>query len=142
MTAPDPEANRRSVLEYHRRLWQDGDLAAVTDSFAADAVVHVTGFDGSAVDTIRDDAQRYQGAFTDISSAVVDVIAEGDRVVLHWRTVGRHVGIYGKVAATGKEIVMAGIDIFRLADGLIVECWSMWDGLDVYDQMGVLPELW
>lgn len=130
------------IARYHQRLWGSGDLTAIDEAFAPFAVVHLTGFDGSAVQTVRDDATRYQGAFTDVSTAVLSLLAEDDRVVLHWSTTGTHTGPYGKVAATGKAITMTGIDIFRVADGRIVELWSMWDGLDVYDQMGVLPELW
>jgi predicted ester cyclase len=60
--------------------------------------------------------------------------------VLRWATSGRHVGPYGDIAATGRRITMRGIDILRIEGAQIVECWSMWDGLDVYDQLGVLPE--
>lgn len=131
-----------AVARFHRRLWGEGDLGAIDELFDPGAVVHMTGFDGSAVDTVRDDAVRYRGAFSDISSQVVALLEDGDRVVLHWSTVGIHTGTYGKVLATGKVITMSGIDIYRLADGRAVECWSMWDGLDVYSQMGVLPDLW
>jgi predicted ester cyclase len=136
------DGNKGVVAEFHRRLWDEADFTVIDEVFAADAVVHMTGFDSGAVDSIRDDATRYRGSFTDISTEVVSLMGEGDRVVLHWQTTGRHVGRYGKVEATGKTITMSGIDIFRIAQSRIVECWSMWDGLDVYDQMGVLPDLW
>jgi predicted ester cyclase len=130
------------IAAYHRRLWGSGDLTAIDEAFAADAVVHLTGFDGSAVQTVRDDASRYFGAFTAVSTSVSSLLSDGDRVVLQWSTTGTHVGPYGKVAATGRVVTMHGIDIFRVDDRRIVELWSMWDGLDVYDQLGVLPELW
>ncbi len=130
------------IARFHQRLWADGDLGAIDDTFDPDAVVHMTGFDGSAVDTVRADAVRYRGAFTDIESQVLALLADGDRVILHWSTVGRHIGQYGKVAATGRTVTMTGIDIFRLSGPRVSECWSMWDGLDVYDQLGVLPDLW
>jgi predicted ester cyclase len=130
------------IAGFHQRLWAEGDLTAIDDAFAPDAVVHMTGFDGSAVRAVRADAERYQNAFTDVSTEVLALLADGDRVVLHWATTGRHVGQYGKVAATGKVIRMTGIDIFRGAGGRIVELWSLWDGLDVFEQLGALPELW
>lgn len=134
--------NKRVVAEFHRRLWAEADLAVIEETFAPEALVHMTGFDESARAAVRADAERYRGAFSDVESSVLALVGEGDRVVLHWSTTGRHVGPYGKVAATGKAVTMTGIDIFRIADGMIVECWSMWDGLDVYDQMDVLPEFW
>jgi predicted ester cyclase len=131
-----------AVARFHRRLWGEGDLGAIDELFDPAAVVHMTGFDGSAVDTVRDDAVRYRSAFSDVSSRVLALLEDRERVVLHWSTVGTHTGTYGKVPATGKVITMSGIDIYRFTDGRAVECWSMWDGLDVYSQMGVLPELW
>ncbi|MFT4082182.1 MAG: ester cyclase [Nocardioides sp.] len=132
----------RLVADYHRRLWAEGDLGAIGEAFAPDAIVHLTGFDDRAVAAVRADAVRYRGAFTEVSTEILTLLTDGDRVVLHWSTVGRHVGPYGKVPATGRVVTMTGIDIFRIADGRVIECWSLWDGLDVYDQLGVLPELW
>jgi predicted ester cyclase len=132
-------ANKAMVLRYHERLWGQGDLTAIAEAWAPDAVVHMTGFDGGGIDTVTDDAVRYQGAFIDVTTTVADLLADGDRVVLRWETSGRHVGPYGDVAATGKVITMRGIDVLRLDGGRIVEAWSMWDGLDVYEQFGLLP---
>ncbi|OLT12417.1 hypothetical protein BJF78_04270 [Pseudonocardia sp. CNS-139] len=135
-----PEANKQVVRTYHERLWRDGDRSAIDEFWWPDATVHMTGFDGTAVEVVREDVDRYLGAFTDVRTEIEDLLGDGDRVVLRWATTGRHVGPYGDVAATGRQITMRGIDILRLRDGRIVECWSMWDGLDVYGQLGVLPE--
>lgn len=136
------EVNKTRVSDFHRRLWGQGDHTAIDDLFLPDAVVHFTGFDGSAVQTVRDDAARWWGAFDDVKTSIEDLLADGDRVVVRWSTSGRHIGDYGKVSATGKRITMSGIDIFRFEEARVVECWSMWDGIDVFDQLGVLPELW
>lgn len=130
--------NAAIVREYHERVWVKDDLTAIDDCWSPSASVAVTGFDSSSLDAIRADVARYRGAFTDVEAHILDVIAQGDKVALHWRTSGRHVGPYGSVAATGRVITMEGMDIFRLADGLIVDCQSLWDGLSVYEQLGVL----
>jgi predicted ester cyclase len=129
------------VRAYHESLWRDGDLGAIDRYWTPGAVVHMTGFDGDALDVVRADAQRYLGAFTGIETRIDDLLGDGDKVVLRWATAGDHVGPYGTITATGKRITMRGVDIFRVSDGRIVECWSLWDGLDVYEQLGVLPEL-
>jgi predicted ester cyclase len=132
--------NKDLVRAYHERLWRDGDVSAIGELWSPDAAVHMTGFDGTAVDVVHEDVTRNVGAFTEVETAILDLLGDGDRVVLRWETSGRHVGPYGDIAATGKRITMRGIDILRVADGRIVECWSMWDGLDVYGQLGALPE--
>lgn len=132
------EANKATVSAYHTALWRDGDKGAIDRYWSPDAKVHMTDFEGTAVDVVREDVNRYFGAFTDIQTTIEHLVADGDRVVLHWSTSGKHVGPYGEIAATGKRITMTGMDLLRLEGGRIVECWSMWDGLSVYDQLGVL----
>jgi len=130
--------NAHIVREYHERVWVRDDLTAIDECWSPSASVAVTGFESSTLDAIREDVARYRGAFTDVDAQILDLIAEGDKVALHWRTSGLHVGPYGSVAPTGRVITMEGMDIFRVEDGLIVSCQSLWDGLSVYEQLGVL----
>ncbi|MCW5715931.1 MAG: ester cyclase [Bauldia sp.] len=140
MTAAEDadEAAKALVSTYHHRLWGEGDRAAIDAFWAPDAKVHMTGFDGTAIDVVRQDVERYFGAFTDVSTRIEHLLADGTIVTLHWSTTGRHVGRYGDIAPTNRTITMTGIDLLRIAGGRIVECWSMWDGLSVFEQMGVL----
>lgn len=133
----------RDVVEaYHQQLWGEQDLSAIDRFVSPEALVHVSSFDSSAAQTIFDDATRYFAAFSDIVTSRDDLITQADKAVLRWSTVGTHVGPYGRVQPTQRRVTMAGIDIFAVRSGLIVECWSVWDGLDVFDQLGALPELW
>ncbi len=43
------------------------------------------------------------------------------------------------IAATGKQGIITGMDIYRIAGGKIEEAWSNWDTLRMLQQMGVLP---
>ncbi|MDH6181580.1 putative ester cyclase [Microbacteriaceae bacterium SG_E_30_P1] len=131
-------SNADIVRDYHERVWVRDDLTAIDEYWSPEASVAVTGFESSTLDAIRADVARYRGAFTDVEAHILNLIAEGDKVALHWRTSGRHVGPYGSVAATGRVITMEGMDIFRVEGGLIVDCQSLWDGLSVYEQLGVL----
>ena len=40
---------------------------------------------------------------------------------------------------TGKHITMSGLELFRLADGKIVEAWVAYDNLSLMQQLGVIP---
>lgn len=132
------DTNKAVIRNYHDRLWGMGDLSVIKEVWSPEAKVSMTDFDGTALDTVVEDAERYFGAFTDVKTTIHDLLAEGDKVVLHWSTTGKHVGPYGDVAATGREISMQGMDILTLKEGKIVEIASMWDGMGVYDQLGVL----
>jgi predicted ester cyclase len=130
------------IQTFHLRLWGDGDASAIDDLVDPAAVTIMTGFEGSTVEVMKEDVARYQGAFADVSTEIVELIAEGDRVVMWWRTVGTHVGPYGDIAPTptGRRITMEGVDIFRVAGDQIVEVRSFWDAAEVYRQFGLLAD--
>lgn len=132
------DSNKALVRAYHTELWEQGDKTAIGRYWSPDAKVDITDFESSAIDAIQDDVTRYWSAFNDVSTKILNLIAEDDKVVLHWETTGFHFAPYGDVAATNKRISMSGMDILRIENDLIVECTSMWDGMSVYDQLGVL----
>ena len=69
------------------------------------------------------------------------MIAEDDRVMVRWTSHGTHQGESRGLPPTGKQVTNSGINIFRIADGKIVEVWDIFDRLWVWQQLGVLPEL-
>lgn len=130
------------VRQFHLQLWSRGDVAAIDRYVDPGAVTAMTGFDGSTVEVMREDVDRYTKAFDDVSTEIVDLIGQGDRVVMWWRTVGTHVGPYGDIAPepTGMRITMEGVDFFTVADDRIVAIRSFWDAAEVYRQFGLLAE--
>src|SRR4051812_29116455 len=53
-------------------------------------------------------------AFGPLAVSIDDQVAEDDRVTTRWSAVGTHVGTFAGIPPTGREIVMAGIDIHRI----------------------------
>jgi len=43
------------------------------------------------------------------------------------------------VEPTGREIVLRGINLFRVVDGKIVERWGRLDNLGLMQQLGLVP---
>ncbi|WP_162942396.1 ester cyclase [Desertimonas flava] len=144
MTTPDhpsiPNENKGIVERFHHRLWGDGDASVIDEVVAPDAVTHWGDSESNTIEAMRADVERYFAGFTDVSTGIDDLLGDDDKVVLRWSTTGRHTGPYGKVAPTGKTITMEGVDVYRLAGGRIVEAWSMWDGLSVYQQLGLVAD--
>jgi predicted ester cyclase len=130
------------VSTLHRELWGTGDRTAIDRHVAPDARTEMTGFEGSTIETMREDVDRYFAAFSDVSTEILDVIESGDRVAMWWRTVGTHTGPYGEIAPepTGKRVTMEGVDLFRVIGERIVEVRSFWDAAAVYRQFGLLGE--
>lgn len=68
-----------------------------------------------------------------------DLVAEGDKVAGRITAYGTHTGDLFGVPATGREIRVSGIAIWRIRDGKIVEHWHETDALGLMQQLGVLP---
>ncbi len=130
------------VRTMHLELWGASDPTAIDRYISPDARTVMTGFEGSTIEVMREDVERYHGAFEDVQTEIVELIDAGDKVVLWWRTTGTHTGPYGDIAPqpTGKQITMEGVDIYTVADAKIVEVRSFWDAAEVYRQFGLLAD--
>jgi predicted ester cyclase len=71
---------------------------------------------------------------------IEDVVAEGDRVVVRWTNTGTHVAEFAGIPPTGRPFTISGIDIYRLADGVLCEHWDVVDQLSLLGQLGLLPD--
>ena len=80
----------------------------------------------------------FLASFPDTHMDVVDLIAEGDKVVARFKCSGTHLGEWQGHAPSGRRF--EGIDevyIFRLRDGQIVHAWGLEDTLKRLDQLGL-----
>jgi steroid delta-isomerase-like uncharacterized protein len=78
-------------------------------------------------------------AFPDSRVVVDDVIAEGDKVAVRHRLQGTHQTEFQGVPATGRQVEVGGIVIFRIEKGLIAEAWLNADIMGMMQQLGVVP---
>jgi len=67
-------------------------------------------------------------------------IAEGDIVVGRFVAKGTHTGEFMGIPATGKQVSISGVNIFRIANGKAVEHWGNQDDMAMMQQLGVIPE--
>jgi predicted ester cyclase len=54
------------------------------------------------------------------------------------KVAGTHKGEFRGLAPTGKKITVTYVGIHRIANGKVVERWSVYDMLDFYKQLGVV----
>ena len=79
------------------------------------------------IETFRQFAADAHAAFPDMQITVEDMIAEGDRVAARVIMRGTHRGEFQGIAPTGKRVQVRAMDMFRIADGKIVEHWGHGD---------------
>jgi predicted ester cyclase len=82
----------------------------------------------------------FRAAFPDWHSRVELLIGEDDLVVELFTASGVQHGEMMGSAADGRTVVLRGIQIFRLRDGVIVERWARLDELGLLRQLGLVPD--
>ena len=82
---------------------------------------------------------QFQAGFPDMQVIVEDVLAEGDKVVTRGFFTGTHLGVFNGIPATGKEVKVPYLDIWRLENGTAVENWVQLDLLGMLQQIGAVP---
>jgi steroid delta-isomerase-like uncharacterized protein len=134
------DLNKAVVRRWLEELWNCGKGAIAEELFAPDYVRR----DGKG-DRVRGPAgvrhllAAYRGAFPDLCFREDQLLAEGDHVAVRWTAIGTHRGAFLGFPATHRRGVLTGMDLFRLADGKIVESWPSHDQLDMLEQLGLLP---
>jgi predicted ester cyclase len=83
---------------------------------------------------------RHRQVWGDWTETINIMMAEGDRVMVHWVGKGVQAGEYMGIPATNRMVSLSGVYLFRITDGKIVEVWNLWDRLGELQQMGILPE--
>jgi steroid delta-isomerase-like uncharacterized protein len=76
---------------------------------------------------------------SDTRVIVEDAFAVGDRVVGRYSYRARHTGPFVGVPASGADITMRSIDIWRFENDRFVEHWDELNLLEVFQQMGAIP---
>jgi predicted ester cyclase len=80
----------------------------------------------------------FQSAFPDFEMEIVDLIAEADKVVAHFRCSGTHRGEWLGVPATGRRFEKVDeIYIFQVQDGRLVSALGVEDNLARMRQLGL-----
>ncbi len=138
----DPTATKALVTEFIDALFTRGDPDAVDRCLAPGFVNHdpLPGFTPDR-EGLRQTAQVFREAFPDWHSRLEALIAEGDLVAERFTARGTHQGEIMGVAPTGREVVLAGINIFRGQDGKLIERWGRTDDLGLLQQLGIVPAM-
>jgi predicted ester cyclase len=85
--------------------------------------------------------EMFYQAIPDARAEVLDVIAEGDKVVIADRFGGTHRGEFFGRPGTGDRIEWMAIHIYTIRDGKILEDAVMTDSLAILQQLGLAPSL-
>lgn len=131
------EENKVLVREYFE-AFTNTDLAWMDERIAPDFVRHDPGlpFEVRGPEGVKRLNSVLLTAFPDIRLDVEDEIGEGDEVLARLTMRGTHSGEFMDIPPTGNEVEVPVLDLFRIADGRLVEHWAAMDNLGMMRQLG------
>jgi steroid delta-isomerase-like uncharacterized protein len=130
------EANITAVRRLTQEGFVGGKIDVVDEVVAEECVDHdpMPG-QGQGREGQRRTCQMVVDGLSNRSTLWDEFLAVGDTVIENWVFHGTHTGEFLGVPATGKQLQVRGIEIWRLANGKIVERWGVVDAAGVMEQL-------
>lgn len=113
----------------------DPDLV---DKFVARDYVNHNVFVGDGREANREFWASFFTALPNLTATMEDLVIAADRVAARFTYRGTHAGELLGIPATGRDLEMRSIDIWRVENGMFVEHWDELNTLQLLQQMGVL----
>ncbi|MEO8972351.1 MAG: ester cyclase [Ktedonobacteraceae bacterium] len=130
------EDNKALVQRFFEEVINQRNLAALEQFVSSDAVNHTvpTGLPQGPIQFLS----LHLNAFPDMKATVEDLLADGDKVVAVVSYRGTQQSTFRAISSTDKPITVMGINIFRIANGKMVEHWGLVDRLSALQQLGIV----
>jgi len=131
------DENKALLRRIPEEVWSKGDMAAADAALAADFVNHNPAFGHAPTrEGYQQTVLQFRQAFPDLTMAVEEELAEGDKVALRFRVSGTHLGPFGAFPPSGRAIDFTGTAMARIADSQIMELWVNGDLFGLVQQLG------
>ena len=132
------EANKQIVRDYFKAFLA-ADEAWWTRHIAPDFKRHDPGLPFEVVGPggVKKLAEALLPGIPDMELPIVDLVAEGEKVLARLSVKGTHAGELMGVPATGAKIDIDVLDLFQIRDGRLIEHWALLDNLGLLRQIGV-----
>lgn len=132
-----PDELKTCARTFFEEIWNRRDESAINRFVPEDVVGNDPDF-GTGREAFRKQWRQWMAAFPDLHFEIVDMIAEGDKVLTRWIQTGTHTGApFLGVEPAGARIRVEGMSFDRIENGLVVEGCDGWDALGLRRQLGI-----
>lgn len=134
------EENTAITLRF-AQIWGQGSLELIDEYASPDIAVTYPLLPATVhgPEAFKEVIRGIRSAIPDVECEVHETIAQGDKVVGRWTMRGTQTGELNGIPPTGKQVMLSGITIYRLADGKVVEEFGEENALGFLQQLGVVP---
>ncbi|RYY75753.1 MAG: ester cyclase [Gammaproteobacteria bacterium] len=81
---------------------------------------------------------QFRQAVPDLKVAVTEMLIVDDRVIGRLHFTGHFTGKFGNLQGKGQVVDFSAVDIYRIANGKIIENWHLEDNLTLLQQFGAV----
>jgi predicted ester cyclase len=136
-------ANLEIVRDYTERVFNGHDPDAATGYLASDMRWH-GGLLGTVegAENVVNMLRGFLAALPDLHATEQDTIVADDSVVVRYVVEATHKGNLLGIEPTGIAVRWDAIDVYRLAEGKIVEEWAGDDTASIFHQVGAYTPPW
>ena len=132
--------NRELGLKINREVWNGRQFDRIPEYFAEDFVSDYSpSFVRHGRHHVQEAVERSHRAFEGFREEIKTIVADDERVVVHFTITGRHTGPWGPLPPTGKTVAFDEIVIMTVRDGKVVRQVGVIDNLTGLRQVGALP---
>jgi predicted ester cyclase len=118
-------ANKATVRRFIEEVINQNNLDLIDTLFAPHRRKEVRGFHAAE-----------NAPFPDAQEEILDLVAEGNTVMVRWIFRGTHQGRFFDIPATGRPVEMIGYGVYYLENGQIVDETMVMDWQDALEQLG------
>ena len=137
------EANKDLVRTYNQTVFNEHRTDRAAEFLARDVKWHggtLGTMDG--VDNIAAMVRGIINALPDLTATEQAMVAEGDTVAVRYVVEATHTGDLLGMPATGRRVRWDAVDVYRVANGKIVEEWVGDDLLAILVTLGAYTPPW
>jgi len=132
-----PEELKDCARRFFGEIWNARDESAIDRFIPENAKGNDEDF-GSGREGFRSQWREWMAAFPDLHFEIVDMVAEGNKVLTRWLLTGTHsTAPFMGVEPTGTKISISGMSLDRIDNGWVAEGFDGWDALALRRQLGL-----
>lgn len=131
------EKNKQLAITFFEEIWNQKDESAI-DRYVAESAAGNDHDFGVGREDFRKHWKSWIAAFPDLHFEVVDLIAEGDKVLTRWILTGTFEGELLGAKGDGRKIRVEGMSLDRIENGIVAEGFDGWDNYGFRKQLGVV----
>lgn len=133
------ELTREVYEEFDRRIYNEHDLDAVDRLVAEDFRHHAPIPTPQGREGYRAFLTDFYEALPDATSETEDTVVDADRIAVRYTARATHEGEFAGVPATGNQVEIPGISIYRMSEeGRVTDEWAEPDLFGLMQQLGVI----